>query len=417
MKAEIISIGTELLLGQITNTNARLLAEVLAGLGIGTYYQQTVGDNRERITACLRLALGRSDLVLTTGGLGPTTDDITKECVADLLGLPLDHDPAVERNLRCLLERRRSRPVPRAVARQCLVPRGARVLPNPVGTAPGLIVSTRGRHVVMLPGPPPELEAIVRTRLVPELESLAALEAGGRTYLRTRVVKVAGMGEPAVEQAVGDLVGSDNPTVAPLVSVGEVHLRVTARAASPEEAEHLAEGMVDRIRGRLGRRIFGYDDTTLAGACGRLLRERGWTLALAESLTGGLVGHLLTETPGSSDYFERSYVVYSNRSKMELLGVPDGLIETHGAVSEEVARAMARGARTRGGCDVGLSLTGIAGPGGARPGKPVGLVFIALSGPEGERAAGLEFTGNRGLVKRQAAQRALTMLWEYLARP
>jgi len=415
MNAEIISVGTELLLGQITNTNARFLAEALAGLGIDTYYQQTVGDNRERLGSALRLALGRSDLVLTTGGLGPTADDVTKECVAELLGLPLVHDEEVERSVCRLLRRHRSHPVPEALARQSLIPEGALVLPNPVGTAPGLIVAAGGKRVVLLPGPPAELEAIVKTHLLPVLERITASRPEDRAYLRTRVVKIAGMGEPAVEETVRDLVGSVNPTLAPLVSVGEVHLRVTAKAGCPEEAGRLVETMVGRIRERLHGHIFGYDEDTLAGACGRLMREKGLTLALAESLTGGLVGHLVTETPGSSGYFDRSYVVYSDRAKTEFLGVPASLIEEYGAVSDEVARAMARGARVKARCDLGLALTGIAGPGGGRPGKPVGLVFIALSCPDGERSLRYEFSGDRAHVKLRSAHRALTLLWEYLS--
>jgi nicotinamide-nucleotide amidase len=427
MIAEILSVGTELLLGQITNTNARFLATVLAELGIDAYSQQVVGDNRDRLAVCLRTALARSDLVITTGGLGPTEDDLTKEVVSEVLGLPLSPDPTVAGEIRCLLERHGSRPVERAVAKQSLVPEGAVVLRNPVGTAPGLLIVHGSKRVALLPGPPAELEPIVRLHLVPLLEEALAAEAGeaglGRSFLHTRVVKITGLGEPAVEEAVRDLIHSRNPTVAPLVTLGEVHLRVTGRAQRREEARHLVEEMAGAVVERLASHVFGYDDDTLAGACGRLLRRQGLTLALAESVTGGLLGHLITETPGSSDYFDRGLVVYSNAAKTELLGVEPAVLNEHGAVSEEVAVAMARGMRQRAGTDIGLALTGIAGPSGATPAKAVGLVYIALAGPGAGREPDADvvclkyvFSGERTLVKRRAAHNALTLLWKYLRR-
>jgi nicotinamide-nucleotide amidase len=415
--AEIVSVGTELLLGQIVNTNARFLAQILARLGIDTYFQQVVGDNAARLAGALRLALSRSDLVITTGGLGPTEDDLTKEVAAEVLGLRLVRDPAVARAVTCRLEGHRARPVPEAVAKQSLVPEGALVLPNPVGTAPGFIISADGpKTLVLLPGPPAEMEGVVKTHLLPHLERLAAGSRDGassRSYLHTTVVKTCGLGEPEVEKAVRDLVSSPNPTVAPLVSLGEVHLRVTGKAADPDEARRITAGMVEKIHERLAGHIFGYDDDTIAGACGAILARHGLTLSVAESLTGGLVGHLITEVPGSSAYFERGLVVYSNRAKVELLDVDPGLIKRHGAVSREVALAMARGVRDKAGTDIGAALTGIAGPGGATPRKPVGLVFIALCGEAvgGELCHGYRFTGDRRLVKERSAHRTLSLLW------
>ncbi|MCL6581657.1 MAG: competence/damage-inducible protein A [Firmicutes bacterium] len=418
----MVSVGTELLLGQIANTNARFLAQCLAELGIDSYYQQVVGDNRVRLAEALRLALARSDLVITTGGLGPTEDDLTKETVAEVLGLELVSDPATAERIRGLLCAQRSRVAESAVAKQSLVLEGAEVFPNPVGTAPGLGVRAGGRVVVLLPGPPAELEAVVREHVVPWLERLlaaggvwpASTRTGPRNFLCSRVVKVCGLGEPAVEEALGDLVRSANPTVAPLVTTGETHVRVTAAAGSKEEAGRLAGEMAELVASRLEPHVFGFDDETLPSACGKLLREGGLTLALAESLTGGLVGHLLTEVPGASDYFERGVVVYSNRSKTELCGVPDELLKAHGAVSEPVASAMARGIRERSGTDLGLALTGIAGPTGGTSTKPVGLVYIALAGPGGVRCERYVFAGGRSVVKLRAAQRALTLLWERL---
>jgi len=445
MIAEIVCVGTELLLGQITNTNARFLAERLAELGINAYFQQVVGDNRDRLVGVLKLAMGRSDFVVVSGGLGPTEDDLTKETVSELLGLRLVHDPVVAERIVQVLRGHRSPLVEAAVAKQSRVPEGATVLPNPVGTAPGLLISAGGKLVAMLPGPPQELEPIVRDHLVPRLTALLDEAAGGpgptgegrglgrgaRSYLHSRTIKFCGIGEPLVEEAVRDLIHSSNPTVAPYVSIGETHLRVTAKAGDLARARTLVEDMVSLIVARKGldTHVFGFDDDTLAVACGRRLRERGLTLALAESLTGGLVGHLVTDVAGSSDYFERGYVVYSNRSKTELLGVDPELIRAHGAVSEEVALALARGARVRSGAGVAVALTGIAGPGGGSPEKPVGLVYIALAGPlagsggEGgretagvadtgiEECHGYVFTGERHLVKQRAAHRALTLLW------
>lgn len=419
MIGEIVCVGTELLLGQITNTNARFLAERLAELGIDVYHQQVVGDNRERLLASLGLALGRSDLVIVGGGLGPTEDDLSKETVSEALGLRLVPDPALAERIVGVLQRHRSRVIDRAVAKQSLVPEGAVVLDNPVGTAPGLYVRSGDKHVVLLPGPPMELEPIVRGGLVPLLERILTSQADGgparrRPVLYSRLVKFCHMGEPVVEEAVRDLIHSKNPTVAPYVSVGETHLRVTAKADDPAEARRLVGGAVDDICGRQELRpyIFGFDEDTIASACGKRLRERGLTLALAESLTGGLVGHLITEVPGSSVYFERGLVVYSNRSKGELLEVPQDTLDRYGAVSEEVAVAMAVGARAGSGTDLAVSLTGVAGPDGASELKPAGLVYIALSGGgRPDRCHRYVFSGGRSLVKQRSAHRALVLLW------
>ncbi len=420
MIGEIVCVGTELLLGQITNTNARFLAQRLAELGIDVYFQQVVGDNHNRLVAAVELALRRSDLVITCGGLGPTEDDLTKETVCQVLGVQLVPNPEVAERIEGILLRHGSRAIKAAVAKQSLVPEGATVLPNPVGTAPGLFVSKGGKHVALLPGPPPELEPIVRQHLVPLLETWMAgpagpvEPAGRRSYLFTRTVKVCHIGEPAVEEAVRDLLHSANPTVAPYVSIGETHLRVTAKACDPGQARRLVEDAVVSIcrRETLKPYIFGFDDDAIASACGSLLRRKGFSLAIAESLTGGLVGHMVTQVPGSSHYFERGLVVYSNRAKVELLGVDPDLLARRGAVSEEVARAMALGARSRSGTDLGLALTGIAGPDGGTGSKPVGLVYIALAGAgKPEECHRYVFSGDRQLVKQRAAHRALVLLW------
>ncbi len=413
MIGEIICVGTELLLGQITNTNARFLAARLSELGIDAYYQQVVGDNRARLRQALELALSRSDLVIAGGGLGPTEDDITKEVVSEVLGVPLVPDPAVAEHILAVLRGHGSQVVEAAVAKQSLVPEGALVFRNPVGTAPGLLVSKGGKHVAMLPGPPQELEPIVTQHLAPALEKILAAQ-GSRSYLFSRLVKFCHLGEPAVEEAVRDLIRSGNPTVAPYVGIGETHLRVTAKAGSPEQARRLVEEMVEVIRSRPALRpyVFGVDDETIAAACGKALLARRLTCVLAESLTGGLVGHLLTEVPGSSRYFDRGLVVYSNQAKTDLAAVDPAIIEAHGAVSEETALAMARGALAASGAGIAVSLTGIGGPDGGSEGKPTGLVYIALSGAGGDdECRRYVFTGNRWLVKQRSAHRALVLLW------
>lgn len=405
MRAELIAVGTELLLGQITDTNAPYLARLLAAHGVDVLHKQTVGDNLERVRAAVTLALGRADLILTTGGLGPTEDDLTVEAVALAVGVPLVFDQVVADGIAAFFAQRR-RPAPESVFRQARIPQGARVIPNRRGTAPGLVVPAGGCAIFMFPGVPHEMEGLVAEGLVPWL----AEHAGG-DVIRSRVLRITGLGESMVEEQVRDLIHGTNPTVAPLAKLGEVHLRITAKGRSDVVDQSIQE-MEAALRGRLGDAVFGIDDETLQEATARLLIERGLTLAVAESCTAGLVASRLTETPGSSAFLLAGFVPYSNDAKIRDLGVPAGLLTAHGAVSAEVCAAMAAGARTRAGADLGLAVTGIAGPGGGTSAKPVGLVYLAIADSGGARTVELNYgTGpGRDVIRHLTAQAAINLL-------
>ncbi|MCL6552847.1 MAG: competence/damage-inducible protein A [Firmicutes bacterium] len=405
MRAELISVGTELLLGQITDTNAVYLARLLASYGVDLPYKQTVGDNLERLQAALRLALGRADLVITTGGLGPTEDDLTVEAVAAVLGVPLVHDEEVARDIAAFFAQRRRQP-PDTVFRQARIPQGARVIPNRRGTAPGLMVPADGRTLFLFPGVPHEMEGLVADGLIPWL----AARSGG-VVIRSRVVRIAGLGESVVEERVRDLMHGTNPTVAPLAKLGEVHLRITAKGA-PDAVEAMLAEMEAALRARLGDAVFGLDDETLQEVTARLLIERRTTLAVAESCTAGLVAARLTERPGASAFLKAGYVPYSNEAKVRDLEVPASLLAEHGAVSAPVAAAMADGARRRAGADLGLAVTGIAGPTGGTEAKPVGLVYIGLASTGPPQVEEVRFGSSlaREIVRHLAAQTALNLL-------
>ncbi len=405
MRAELLSVGTELLLGQITDTNAAYLARVLAGAGVDLFFKQTVGDNAARLAEAVRLALTRADLIVITGGLGPTEDDLTVATVAVTLDLPMVRDEAVAASIRDFFATRR-RPAPESVYKQALVPAGARIIPNRRGTAPGVVVTHRGATLVMMPGVPSEMEGMVEEFLLPWVR-----ERTGETVIRSRVLKVTGLGESAVEERIKDLLRLPAPTIAPYAKLGEVHLRLTAKGPPGDVEAHLASGEA-AVRKRLGRLVFGADEETLEAATGRLLLERGMTVAVGESCTGGLIADRLTALPGSSAYFRLSAVAYSNAAKTALLDVPADLIARHGAVSAAVADAMARGARDRADSDLALGVTGIAGPGGGSTDKPVGLVFIALADRESVESREWRFgeqPGRRG-IRFLASQAALDLI-------
>ncbi|MBC7340112.1 MAG: competence/damage-inducible protein A [Firmicutes bacterium] len=409
MIAEIVAVGTEILLGDIVNTNACFLSRRLAAVGVDVYHHVVVGDNPGRMAAAFRQALGRSDLVVVSGGLGPTEDDLSKEVMAEVLGLPLDFDAAVMAGIEDFFRKRR-RPLTPNARKQALVPRGATVLPNPVGTAPGLFLEAGGKMVFLLPGPPGELGAVWEQHAEPLLRRLGV---GGQVIL-SRTLKVCAMGESQVAHLVGDLFASSNPTVAPYAKPGEVHLRVTAKASGPEQARELMAPLEAEIRRRLGWRVFAVDDGTMAHAVGERLVAAGLTLAVAESCTGGMLGALITTVPGSSRYFLGGIVAYANQVKVSHLDVPGELIRERGAVSEEVAGAMAAGVRNRLGADVSLAISGVAGPGGGSPAKPVGTVCFALARPEGLFTWSEFLRGDREEVRGRACQVALTTLYRYL---
>ena len=408
MRAEIIAVGTEILLGQIANTDARFLSEELAALGIDVYYHTVVGDNKLRVEEAFAAARSRSQLIIFTGGLGPTADDLTKETVAGALGLELRLDEAWLKKLEAFYASL-NRPMPRQNVKQALIPEGGRLLYNDNGTAPGIYVEREPWTVILLPGPPRELIPMFRDRVAPLLQD----KMGGVT-IRSRVVKIIGMGESAVEEQVADLVQQQNPTVAPLAHNFEVHLRITAKGNRGEETGALISQVDAELVRRLGPYIYGRDQDTLEKVVGRLLAEKGMTLAAAESCTGGRLGDLITNVPGSSRYFLGGVAAYSNEVKEKVLGVKKALLEEQGAVSRGVAQAMASGVRRLLGADFGLGVTGVAGPDGGTAAKPVGLVYIALAGEGFCRCREFFFHGKREAVKGRSAAAALNLLRQEL---
>ena len=411
MKAEIVVIGTELLLGQIVDTDAVYLAQRLAELGIDLYFKMTVGDNLERATWAVRESLSRAEVVITTGGLGPTQDDLTTQAVALATDCELElHTESLQRIEAFFASR--SLPLLDSQRKQAMLPKGAQAIPNPVGTAPGFIFELKGKVVITLPGPPRELQPMVEQTVIPYLRHRA-----GKGVIRSRVLRFAGIGEAALEDLLLDLIeGATNPTIAPLASPGEVRIRLTAKAADEESADALIAPVEREINRRAGQWLYGLDEETLEQAVGRLLREAGATLAVAESCTGGLIGHRLTNVSGSSDYLLCDVVAYSNQAKKGLLAVPDGILAAHGAVSAETAVAMAQGIRQVGEADYGLAVTGIAGPTGGTPQKPVGLVYMALAWLDCDEWEKHQFGGQREDVKLRAAQAALDLLRRGLLR-
>ncbi len=413
MNAEIISVGTELLLGQIVDTDAAFLAQMLSRLGINLYFRMTVGDNPERIKEALRLAFSRADLVLTIGGLGPTQDDLTKEMVGEVLEVTFIEDKAHRKWLQERLAGRGGS-VPESFWKQALIPAHGRGLPNSVGTALGAVFEKDGKTAICLPGPPNELVHMAENSVEPYLREKTA---GTRAIIQSCTLHIVGMGESAVEERIRDLMTSDNPTVAPYAKTGEVHLRITARAPSAEEAFVLIEPREAAIRERLGDVVYGVDDETLESVVVGMLNVLGRSIALAESCTGGLIAKRLTDVPDASRVFGLGLVTYSNDAKTRFLGVPEELIARVGAVSPETAKAMADGARTAGETDLGVSVTGIAGPGGGSDAKPVGTVHIGLAWEGGVISEHHHLLGSRADIAYRASQNALALVRRFLMNP
>ncbi len=414
MRTEIVGVGTEILLGQICNDNARWMSEALAQIGVDVVNHQAVGDNRARIAEAFRLALSRADVLLVTGGLGPTQDDITREGLSDALGMALIRHGEIEDFLRERF-RRFGRPMPEMNLQQADVPEGARYILPERGTAPGLVIETpEGKRVYAVAGVPAEMREMMTNTILPELAALA-----GPAAIASRILKVVGVGESAVAERLDDLFRStSNPTVAYLASSGETKVRLTAKAPTREEAERLIEPVAREVQARLGRAVFTADERDLAEVVGELLRERGATLATAESLTGGSLSARFTSIPGASDSFLGSVVAYGVAAKANVLGVrPETLAASGpGVVSEECAREMAGGARRLFGADLAVGLTGAAGPephAGATPGTVcVALATDGLDGPETSRT--LHAPGDRAQVRRWSEQAALDMIRRHL---
>jgi len=402
MICEIISVGTELLLGEIANTDAQYISKGLAELGIFCYYHSVCGDNPARLNETLRIARGRADIIITTGGLGPTADDLTKETIAAAFGRKLYTDEA---QLERLKIRMSGRPMTSNNLKQADLPEGCTVLENDWGTAPGCAIEwEEGKHLIMLPGPPSECRPMFDHRARPYLMALSD------SVIYSTYIRIYGMGESAVEDKLSFLMNSlENPTAAPYAKDGECEVRVTARAKTEEEAKAMCAPVVEQIREILGDVIYGIDVGSIEEALSMVMKEKKLTVATAESCTAGLVAKRITDIAGASEYFNMGVVTYSNEAKMKLLGVSEETLKAHGAVSPETAAEMARGIRLLSGADIGISVTGIAGPGGGTPEKPVGLYYAGVSTAEGEEVISRSFRTTRQRIRHSAASAAIDL--------
>lgn len=404
MKAEIVSVGTELLMGQIVNTNAQYISKALTNLGIDIFFISTVGDNAERLSETVKTALNRSDIVITTGGLGPTQDDITKEVVAQTMGIPLEF------NAECMAEIEKTfkalgREMPPNNQKQAYFPKGCIIMPNPRGTAPGCIIEKNGKAAIILPGPPYEMNLMFENHVIPYLKTKS------KGIIVSHFIKVFGLGESYVADKISDLIDKQTvPTIATYCSTGEVQIRLSAKCNDPGEAEELIKPVEDEIVKRFGKGIYTIGEETLGEVVSNMLVQSNRKLAVAESCTGGLIASMLTDIPGSSRYFVESIVTYSNDSKVNRLNIPESLIRDCGAVSHETAVAMAKGVLKSSGADISLAVTGIAGPDGGSAEKPVGTVFIAVSDKDSTDCKKYHFRGNRARIRQLSALSALNLL-------
>lgn len=407
MIAEILCIGTELLMGQVLNTNAQFISRRLSALGVSQYHQTVVGDNAQRLEEAYRLALSRADVVITSGGLGPTVDDITKRVAAKVAGKELVRFPEAEEMLRERFRQYHKEMTANNLSQAMFTP-DTTLLPNPNGTAPGAIVPMgEGKAVIHLPGPPVELQPMFINEVEPWLR-----EKSGQTLV-SRYIRIFGMGESDVDYRLSDLETGGNPSLSPYCSLGEVQLRATAAAKTEAEAVALLEPLLAEVKRRLGSVIYAIeedDSGSLAKTAVGLLKQRGWTVATAESLTGGMICATLVDVPGASSVVRGGFVTYQTDTKTVLLGVPAEVIEEHDVVSAEVARNMAQGARERLGVDVAVSATGLAGPDGGTPERPVGTVYLGISTKEKTYAIRLQLTGNRGRIRTLAMKNAVNAL-------
>jgi nicotinamide-nucleotide amidase len=405
MDAEIIAVGSELLTPERLDTNSLYLTGKLNNLGIEVRYKTVVGDNRQHLSAVLRHAMGRSGLVILTGGLGPTEDDVNRDAVAETLGRPLRENPEVRQRIEARFARL-GRPMAQNNLRQALLPEGAAWLENKAGTAPGIWLEQDGTILVLLPGPPHELQAMFEAACMPRLERLR-----GAQVIRTRVYKVVGLPESEVDHRIAPTYTQyTNPATTILATLGAIEVHLRARASSAEEGDKLLNELGDKIELALGDHVFSTHGETLEEVVGMYLMMKRMTLAVAESCTGGMLSERLTNTPGSSNYFLGGVVCYSNALKTQLAGVPPQMIEEHGAVSKLVALALAEGIRRRTEASIGIGITGVAGPGGGTTEKPVGMVFVGLADGRGTQVREFRFPGGRERVRLWSTQAALEMI-------
>lgn len=408
MIAEILSVGTELLLGNTVNTDARDISEYLSALGIDVGWHTVVGDNPGRLTDAVNIAKSRADLIITTGGLGPTCDDLTKQVLATAFGIELYFDETEAERIRGYFSRRIGRPMTENNLQQAWLPVGCTVFSNLWGTAPGCAFEKDGVRVIMLPGPPRECRAMFENCAMPYLRAL------GEGEIVSHNLRIFGRGESEVEFPLRERMNTmHNPTLAPYAKEGEMFLRVTAKAATREEAERMMEPVIAELRESLGAVVYGVDATSLEAVVSDLLREKGLTLAAAESCTGGLLSKRMTDLPGASEVFRGGAVVYATDSKTSLLGVPAALIEEKGVVSREVALSLAENVRAAFSADFGVGITGLAGPDGDGV-HPVGTVFVALAAADDSFVREIHGGRDRDRIRTMAASHALDMLRRYM---
>lgn len=409
MIVEIVTTGTELLLGQIINTNTPFLSKGLNELGFDVLYHSTVGDNKIRMAEVLTHALQRADIIITSGGLGPTQGDITKEVTADLLNLPLVLDADSAEHIKAYFAHRQLT-MPESNLRQGMIPNGAIVIKNERGTAPGVIIEHGSKTIIHLPGPPHELEGMFEQAVAPYLKKRFPAQG----IIVSKILQTYGIGESALEEKIKDFILSQsNPTIALLAKQGEVIIRLTAKSNTVIEGENLITKLEEQLRQRIADYIWGLDNDTIEANIGRILTEKQLTLALAESCTGGLITSRITDISGSSNYLMGSIVCYTNEIKINFVDVPQQIIADHGAVSHQTASYLATGIRRKFTASLGMGITGIAGPTGATPTKTVGTVYIAIDGPNGVQCKKYTFNGQRTDIKYRISQAALHMLRQY----
>ena len=412
MITELISVGTEILLGNIVNTNSAYLAEMCARLGLSLYYQSVVGDNKDRMKKTIQLAMERSDIVILTGGLGPTQDDLTKEVTAEVMGLKLTEDAHTRKRIDKYMESYAGNNPDRKITqnnwKQATVPEGAIVLDNVNGTAPGLILEKGDKIAILLPGPPNEMKPMFEEQVYPYLRGKQS------NIFYSQIVKICDVGESQVAAEIQDLIGSqNNPTIAPYAKTGEVHVRITARAKDEKEDKKLVKPYVHEIKKRFGKHVYTTEENkTLEEAIVDLLKEKEMRLSLVESCTGGALAARIVNVPGASEVFGAGFVTYSNKAKRKMVQVKKSTLKTVGAVSERCASEMARGGANVSGADVCLSVTGIAGPGGGTKEKPVGTVFMGCCCHGETHVREFHFVGSRSKIREQSVSHGLAFLRE-----
>ena len=410
MKAELISIGTEILLGDIVNTNAQFLAKELALLGIDVYYQSVIGDNEERILKAFKEAFDRCDIIITTGGLGPTQDDLTKELGAKYFNKKMIlHEPSLEWIKKYLDINNEE--VLEANKNQAYFPEGSIILPNENGTAPGAIISENNKTLIILPGPPKEMKSMFSNHVTKYLSKLT------KDIIKSKTLRIFGIGESLMAKKLDDIIkNSKNPTVAPYAKEYEVTLRITAKEKSEDKCDELIKNKVDQIKGIIGEYIYGEDEVSLEEVVAKLLCDKKLSISTAESCTGGMISSKLIEYPGISEIFKEGVVTYSNESKIKRLGVKEETLNKFGAVSEETAREMVIGIAEGLNTDIAISSTGIAGPGGGTKDKPVGLVYIGIYIKGNVKVEKLNLRGDREAVRKKATLSALNLLRKEIIR-